>query len=429
MKLTKKFNVKDFYKDYLPLSHQVTNILYDELYEADPNRYEALMELHNQCFDANFSRRKSKAGESSLNSILADMLDSEISKSACKALSERNELANQLLLAYRQNKEIAKYLDCSDVFAISKIYNEKLNYVVDKLYSSKMTFEQVVAVALNYAQFSTIYAFDSELGSPKPREKRYTNFERELVSQTLFYALEAMDVMLEMGQSAYVALCGGRSVCTGQAIMTAGIIDLAFKKLGIEGSAKMVSNSTHAFVLVEHDNKKYVVDPTQYFGTFKEIKQNDKINATFIKNAEILKLKKYDSDAHFKVVNYFLDELNMQKEFENFIKFDDVVPVKLAKIVAHIEANLSKMSELIYPKGVFVGNREFELPFYFELCLNASNILYKTGCGTQDFIVYDNNSMYYIDTQKMFDAKNKLKTADKFMRIKDCKIVNEVDKC
>ena len=78
------------------------------------------------------------------------------------------------------------------------------------------------------------------------------------------------------------------------------------------------------------------------------------------------------------------------------------------------------MSALIYPKGVYIGDREFGLQFYFELCLNATNIPYKTGCGTEDFIIYDNSKMYHIDTSKMFDAKNKMRNADKFMMIKDC---------
>lgn len=420
MKLTKKFDNTDFYQNFLPLSHRITDNMYNDLRDLNPERFDELMELHEQCFSANFSKRKSKGGESAMNAILADMLDAEISKRGCKILSERNALAQMLMSAYRQNKHISRYLDCDDVFKISRAYMDKLTEVVDNLYTDENTLEDIVALALNYAQFTSIYAFDSELARPKIHPKRHTEFEKELFEGTLFYAVEAMDILLEMGQSAYVALYGGRSVCTGQAIMTAGIIDMAFKKLGLDGYSQMVSNGEHAFVLVVSGDKKYVVDPTQYFGTFKEIKKCDKRNAESIKGADILKLKKYDSDAHFKVVNYFLNELDLVEKFKDSVAFDDVIPIKLTKIIGHIEKNLSKMSALIYPKGVYIGDREFGLPFYFELCLNATNIPYKTGCGTEDFIIYDNSKMYHIDTSKMFDAKNKMRNADKFMMIKDC---------
>ena len=101
----------------------------------------------------------------------------------------------------------------------------------------------------------------------------------------------------------------------------------------------------------------------------------------------------------------------------------DLVPVKVAKILAYIECNLSQMSKLIYPKAVFVNNREVEVNFYFELCLNACNIKYKTGCGTDDFIIYDNKKAYYIDLSKAYDGKNHLKQAKKFFWL-----INENDK-
>ena len=418
MKYDKKLNTKQIYQNFLPLSYDLMDEIYENLQKENAGEFKKIIKMQKEAYITSVNKKENKQGESELSSIFNVMIDGEISKKNCELICRRNELAKELESAFKQNPKIAEYLSSNDVFLFCQKYLNEINKIVNDLFINK-SFKEIVSLALNYAQFTAIYGFDTELAKKKHKEKNLTNFEKELLQSNVMYIVEAMNYLLEIGQSPYLTIFGGRTVCTGFATMTAGIIDKAFKVNNINAKAVAVSNGEHAFVEINYKNQKYVIDPTQYSGSFKEIRECDLENAKSIKGAVPLKLKKYDSDSHFIVVNYFLNKLKLADYLNKYIPQTDFVRVKIAKILAHIECNLSKMSTLIYPKAVFVDNREIAVNFYFELCLNACNIMYKTGCGTEDFIVYDNKKEYCIDLSKAFNGQNKLKNADKFLWIID----------
>lgn len=413
MRLDKKANTKKIYENFLPLTDDITDMLYNEYKEEDPQGFERKISMEREGYLLQSARELNEDGESSSISIFSNILEGEIAKHNCELLCNKNSLARELDTAYRQNTKIDRYLSCRDVFKFSQEYVSEINKIVDCLCLNK-SFEEIVSLGLNYAQFTCIYGIDEIFKKKSPKEKKLTIFEKNLLQGTMLNAVQAMDYLLELGQCGYVALFGGRTVCTGQAIMTASIIDFAFKKNGIDAKAFVYSTQDHSFVQINYKDKKYVVDPTQYYDDFKLIKEVDLENAKNIKGAQPLKLKKYDNDSHFAVIEYFLYKFKITERLD-FIGQTELVPMKLAKIMAHIQQNLSKLSKLIYPKAVFVNNREISAPFYFELCLNACNIRYKTGCGCVDFIIYDNNKMYYMNIAKAFTADNKLRNANKFM--------------
>ena len=411
-----KFNTNKFYNNFLPMAQNLTDKLYLNLKNKEEEKFEKLMQLHEQCFHLNKCKRKQKCGESDYSAIIANILDAEVAKKSANLVVQKNGFGAMLFDAYCQNSILKDYLYNEDIFLYAHNFEQEINYIVDHLFVGKENFKEAIAIALNYAQFSCIYGIDKELSAKKQKEKRLTEFEKQLVNNPLSTAIETMNVMLELGQSGYIALFGGRTVCTGQAIMTASLLDLAFKKLGINGRVNLFTTDSHAFVIVYKDDKKYVIDPTQYFGSFKQIKKCDKENAKNINNAKILNHKIKDSKAHFKVIKYFLNELNMQEKLQ-FINQTEIIEMKLVKILAHMEKNLSKMSKLIYPKAVFVDNREISVENYFELCLNQANIPYITGCGTEDFVIKGLGKDYYIDLSNAFEPNNKLKHHSKFIKI------------
>ena len=410
------FNTKTFYENFLPMAQDFTSELYSNLKIKQEEKFDELMQLHEQCYYLNKSKRKQNCGESDYSAILANILDAEIAKKSAILVAEKNGFGAMFIDAYSQNSTLKDYINSEDIFLFAHNFQQELWYVVDNLFKGNETFKEAVAIALNYAQFSCIYGIDKELAKKKHKEKRLTDFEKQIVNHKLNVAIETMNVMLELGQSGYIALFGGRTVCTGQAIMTASLLDLAFKKLGLNCRANLYSTDNHAFVIVYKDDKKYVIDPTQYFGSFKQIEKCDKDNAKFIKNANFINHKVKDSKAHFRVIKYFLNELNMQEKLKS-IEQTDLIETKLVKILAHIEKNLSKMSKLIYPKAVYVDNREISVENYFELCLNQVNVPYITGCGTEDFVIKGFGKDYYMDMSKVFDPNNKLNHYSKFMKI------------
>lgn len=416
--MSKKHNIFNS-ENIIELTDEVNNDICSDAKENDFDEYEKVEKLLDDSFVLNKSKRKSIYGESSHSAILANMINAEVSKKVALMTANQSALASQLLDAYKQNKKVKQYLESDDIFKFAGEFERELGEIVDGLFVGDENFEQIVSRCLNYAQFANIYAFDAELATMKKLKKRHTDFERDVYELPSRDAIMAVEPLIGLGQSGYVALFGGRTVCLGIASATASIMDLAFQKCHYGAIAYVGCNDSHAFVEIETPLKHYVVDPTNYSGTFKEVRRDESALAKELgKNVKTLNLKKHDEAEHFVVLDYFIKKFKMQEKMNKIINFDDLVPIKLVKIMAFMQKNLSKMSELIYPKAVFLDGYEINVQFCFEMCLTCANVRYKTGFANNEFVIKDLGNKYIIDTYRAFDAQNKISDAKKFLFVK-----------
>ena len=416
--MSKKHNIFND-KNIIEMTDEVNNDICLDAKENDFDEYEKVEKLLDDSIILNKSKRKSAYGESSHSAILANMINAEVSKKVVLMTAKQNVLAAQLLEAYKQNKKVKQYLESEDIFKFAGEFERELGKIVDGLFVGDENFEQIISRCLNYAQFSNIYAFDAELATLKKLKKRHTEFERAVYDSPSRDAIMAVEPLTGLGQSGYISLFGGRTVCLGIASATASIMDLAFQKCRFGAIAYVGTNDSHAFVEIETPSKHYVFDPTNYSGTFKEVKRDETALAQEIgKNVKTLNLKKYDAAEHFVVLDYFIKKFKMQEEMNKIINFDDVVPIKLAKIMTFMQKNLSKMSQLIYPKAVILDGYEINVQFCFEMCLKCANISYKTGFANYEFVIKDLGNKYIINTYRAFDARNQVNDAKKFLFVK-----------
>lgn len=401
------------------LMNEVNNEICLDAEENNSIEYEKVKKMLDDSFILNKSKRKSFYGESSHPAVISNIINAEVAKKVVLMTANHNALASQIVEAYKENKKIKQYLESDDIFKFASEFEHEISAIVDKLFVGNEKFKQIVSRCLNYAQFANIYAFDTELANMKKLKKRHTDFERAVYDAPSRDAIMAVEPLVGLGQSAYVSLFGGRTVCAGIASTTATIMDLAFQKCGINAKAYMGDNNAHAFVEIKKDDKHYVVDPTNYYGEFKEIAHDENSIAQELgKNVKTFDLKKLDEQEHFAVVNYFIDRFNMQEQMNKIINFDDVVPIKLVKIMCFMQKNLSKMSQLIYPKAVILDGFEINVQFCFEMCLNCANIPYKTGNANYEFVIKDLNRKYIVDTYRAFSANNDINDAKKFLFVK-----------
>lgn len=411
--------------DVVEMMNKVNNDICQDTAENDPKEFEKIEKLLYESFGLNKNKHKNKLGESSHSAVLANMMNAEISKKIVLSASTQNSLAKQIVDAYKQNKKIEKYLDNTDIFQFASDYECELNVIVESLFVGDEKFKQIVSRCLNYAQFSNIYAFDKEFEKMKKIKKRHTDFERAVFESNSRDAIMAVEPLTGLGQSAYIALFGGRTVCAGIATTTASIMDLAFQKCNIDAKAFVSSTDTHAFVGIEKGEKSYIVDPTNYYGSFKEILRDEKELAQQVdQKVKTFDLRKYDTDEHFAVVDHFVRKFGMQTKINKIINFDDTIPMKLAKIISFMQKNLSNMSKLIYPKAVIFDGYEINVQFCFEMCLLCAHIPYKTGCANDEFVIKNPKEKYIIDTSRIFDAKNNVNESKKFLFIKPQSEIN-----
>ena len=416
--MSKKHKVFDEV-NVVEMMSEVNNEICLDAEENNSKEFEKVKKMLDDSFVLNKSKRKSLYGESSHSAVLSNMMNAEVAKKVALMTANQNPLSAQIIDAYKQNKKIKQYLESDDIFMFASEFEREVNAIVDKLFVGDEKFKQIVSRCLNYAQFANIYAFDTELENLVKLKKRHTDFERAVYDASPRDAIMAVEPLVGIGQSAYVSLFGGRTVCAGIASTTATIMDLAFQKCGINAQAYMSSNDSHAFVEIEKDDKHYVVDPTNYYGTFKEIVRDESTLAKELgKNVKTFDLKKIDEKEHFAVVNYFIDKFNLQEKMNKIINFDDAVPIKLVKIMSFMQKHLSKMSQLIYPKAVILDGFEINVQFCFEMCLNCALIPYKTGNANYEFVIKDLNRKYIIDTYRAFDAHNQVNDAKKFLFVK-----------
>lgn len=392
-----------------------------EVEDNQPEEFRKIVDLWDDAFGLTKNKKRYSMGESSRSVILANLSDAESSKIIALISSKKGALSRQFVDAYRQNPIISHYLDGRDVFQFASIYEKELNKIVDELFTGNEKFEQIVSRCQNYAQFSTIYALDSEIPNMKKPKKRYTEFENEFLHSDLRNTLFVIQQMVGLGQSAYIAMFGGRTVCTGIASLTASIMDLAFKKCNLDAKAISVRTDDHAVVEATNYTTKrsYIVDPTNYAGSFKNIAKIEGMTAKQLRGKyKEFNSKRYDAQEHFVVVNYFMEKFKIREKMNKIVKFNDAVPIKLAKIMCFMENNLSPMSKMIYPKAVLLDGYEVNVKFCFEMCLNGANVAYKTGCGVDEFTVIDGKAKYYIDTYRAFSADNKVNDGAKFIYVK-----------
>ncbi len=416
--MSKKHNIFND-EHIIEMTDEVTNDICLDAKENDLDEYERVEKLLDDSIVLNKSKRKSVYGESSHSAILANMINAEVAKKIVLMTCKQNALAAQLLDAYKQNKKVKQYLESEDVFNFAGEFERELGKIVDDLFVGDESFKQIISRCLNYAQFANIYAFDTELAKIKKLKKRHTDFERAVYDSPPRDAIMAVEPLTGLGQSGYISLFGGRTVCAGIATTTASIMDLAFQKCHVDAIAYVGNNNDHAFVEIETPTKHYVVDPTNYCGTFKEVKRDDAALAQELgKNVKTLNLKKYDEAQHFVVLEYFIKKFKMQEKMNKIINFDDAVPIKLVKIMTFMQKNMSKMSQLIYPKAVILDGYEINVQFCFEMCLTCANVAYKTGFANDEFVIKDLGNKYIIDTYRAFDAQNQVSDAKKFLFVK-----------
>lgn len=416
--MSKKHNIFDD-SNIIKMMDDVNNDICLNAKENDFDEYEKVQNLLNDSIVLNKSKRKNPCGESSYSAILSNMINAEVSKKIVIMTAKQNALATQVLDAYKQNKKVKQYLESEDVFKFASEFERELSKIVDNLFVGNENSKQIISRCLNYAQFANIYAFDAELAKMKKLKKRHTDFERAVFESSSRDAFMAVEPLTGLGQSAYVSLFGGRTVCLGISSVTASIMDSAFHKCHIDAIAYVGTNKSHAFVEIETGKGHYVVDPTNYCGTFKEVRRDESALAQELgKNVKTFDLKKYDEAEHFVVLDYFIKKFKMQEKMNEIVNFDDAVPIKLVKIMTFMQKNMSKMSQLIYPKAVILDGYEINVQFCFEMCLTCANVAYKTGFANDEFVIKDLGNKYIIDTYRAFDAQNQVSDAKKFLFVK-----------
>ncbi len=419
MKIDQKLKLKKFNKHFIELSYELIKQEYKELKKQNKEQYSEHIAtffendlMYNLVLNNNI-------GASTYTAIFNDLINSEMCKKNCEIILQKNDCANKLYNAYKQNKKVKNFLESrNNIFKNCEQYYKELNNIVNELFLG-LEYKEIIALALNYTQFTTIYTLYEHFNKKNIKNNNLNKYEKIIAEKGLKYATQFYNIMLELGQSGYLCMFSGRAVCKGQSVLTASLIDLAFKKNKIKGKASVFETDTHSFVTITYKNVIYVVDPTEYFGDFNYIAKVDRSNAKEVKNAKILNLKNYDNDAHLKVIEYFIRKFDVLKTLNDIVKDNDFVPIKLTKILAHLENNLSKMSLIVYPKGVMIKGREMPIQSYFEICLRVFKLDYYSGIGTEDFLIFDRNKIYYIDLSKAFDNKNKLKCANKFIKVLD----------
>ncbi len=417
-KKKKILNVKNF-GEIINRVNDCNENIYESTEESQPEVFQEFLELLDDSYTLNRSKRKLKVGESSRHAILANIISAETAKRVVLLNAEQNKFAKQIVEAYKQSPAIEEYLEYDDVFPFASMFERELHSVVENLFTGDEKFKQIITRCQNYAQFGLIYAVDSEITYAKQIKKRHTEFECEVFDAKLKNAVLAIEPMIGLGQSPLIAIFGGRSVCAGIASLTASIMDLAFKKCGIDAVANSVRTDDHSVIEVRVGEKIYLVDPTNYSEDFKTVAKMEAATAKILGgDYKFINFKKRDAQEHFVVVNYFMDKFNIREKMDETINFDDPVPIKLAKIMCFIENNISPMSNLIYPKGVIFDGYEISVKSCFEMCLNAANVAYKTGRYDDEFVASDMKNKYYIDTYRAFTADNKVNAAKKFIYVR-----------